>query len=405
MSNQIHIQLKIKRGSINICPAYATNASCRNFHCASLHVCRAWLAGNCQMFKCPLVHSLRTAQNAQALAAVGANELPQCDENLRYEVAIIFPQLCIFYVLGKCNQPKCFKLHLCKELLLNGRCTLPNCKLNHSFGARERNILDKRDVKIPPEIAIGNTSPRTLQTLFTNVLCADGNHVKSCLCKIPKQSTRNRSPGAAGAASVADSAESGDDNSNDNDKDMQPVNSQTPSRPSLESKLPSSANRYGGYPTSTALQNSANDAKCRAGANRNGDFPSSNPLAPTLANLWKASSASTGQPSSAAAKDRSSLRNQTRAPPAAFSDSYDAMKNVSSIVKYLVPRGGWAPWAEFTDHFKLSPDFIALKQWLRAKHKQDLSFTGGKFDWIRPINYNDGNAVPDEVFISIILFF
>ena len=405
MSNQVHIQLKIKRGSIHICSAHASNASCWNFHCASLHVCRAWLAGNCRTPECSLVHSLRTIQNTQALKAIGVNELPQCDENLRYEVAIVFPQLCVYYVLGKCNQPTCFKLHMCKELLLNGSCSRQGCQLNHSFGPRERNILFKRGVKIPPENAIGNTSPHTLQTTLADVLCADGSHVKTCACQVPKHRTRNRhrAPGAAGAASVADSSESANDDSNDDD--TRSVHSQASSRPSNDCKLPVGASGYVGYPTSTAVTNSANAAKSQSGANHKGGYTSSITGAPNLTNSANASAASTGQRHGAAANERtrhdernaSSLTNI--APPAAVSDAYGAIKNVSSIVKYLLLRGGWAPWAEFTDHFKISQDFFAMMKWLLAKQKLDVSFTGKKADWIRPVNYKNQNPVPDEVFI------
>ena len=400
MSVQSHHQLKITRGSIHICPAYATNASCRNFPCASLHVCRAWLAGNCRKRECPLDHSLRTAQNALALAAVGVKELPQCDENLRYEVAIIFPQLCIHYILGKCNQPTCFKLHLCKELLLNGRCTLPNCKLNHSLGPRERNILVKRGVKIPPENAIGNTSPRTLQTLFTDVLCADGNHVKGCPCKVPKQRTRTKkkAPGAAGAASVADSSESGNDDDNDDDNDTRSVHSQASSRPSNDFKLPVGASRFGGYPAFTAVPDPKGDAKFQYGANPYGGYLTSIAGAKNSVNSANASAAATGQRHGATANDWvSSLMKEARDSTAPVSDVYGSIKNVSSIVKYLLRRGGWAPWAEFIDHFKISPDFFAMMKWLLAKQKKDFSFTGQKADWIRPVNYKNQNAVPDEV--------
>ena len=393
MSNQVHIQLKIKRGSIHICSAHATNASCRNFHCASLHVCRAWLAGNCRAPGCRLGHNLRTTQNTQALKAVGVNELPQCDENLRYEVAIIFSQLCFYYLLGKCNHPTCFKLHVCKGLLLNGSCSRPDCQLNHSFGPRERNILVKRGIKIPLENAIGNTSPHTLQMLLTDVLCADGSHVKTCACQVPKHptQTRHRAPGAADAASVADSSESENDDSNDDVSDTRSVHSQASSRPSNDSKLPVGASRYS---TSTAVTNSTNDAKSHSGANR---YSSAVPRTPNSAYSANASAASPGQRHGAAANDWSLLMNETRAPPAAVSDVYGAIKNVSSIVKYLLCRGGWAPWAEFTDQFKISQDFDAMIKWLLAKQKQDFSFTGQKAHWIRPVNYKDQNPVPDEV--------
>ena len=403
MSNQVHIQLKIKRGSIHICSAHASNASCRNFNCGSLHACRAWLAGNCRTPGCRLVHSLRTIQNTQALKAVGVNELPQCDENLRYEVAIIFPQLCVYYVLGKCNQPTCFKLHVCKELLLNGSCSRQGCQLNHSFGPRERNILFKLGVTIPPENAIGNTSPRTLQTTLTDILCADGSHVKTCACQVPKHRTRNRhrAPGAAGAASVANSSES------DNNDDTRSVDSQVSSCPSNDCKLPVGASGYGGDPTSTAVTSLANDAKSQYGANRYGGYPSSITGAPNVANSANASPASTGQRHGAAANERT--RNDERnapsmtniAPSAAVSDAYGAIKNVSSIIKYLLFRGGWAPWAEFTDHFKISQNFFAMMNWLVSKQKQDFSFIGQKANWIRQVNYNGQIFVPDEVFILI----
>ena len=388
MSNQVHIQLKLRRGSIHICQAYATNVFCGNFNCSSLHVCRAWLAGNCRKSGCRLAHSLRIDHNKLVLAAVGVRELPQCDENLRYEVAITFPQLCVYYTHGQCNRPNCISLHVCKELLLNGRCSRPDCQLNHSFEPRERNILVKRGIKLPLENAIGNTSPHTLQMLLTDVLCADGSHVKTCACQFPKHptQTRPRAPGAADAASVADSSES----ENDDVNDTRSVHSQASSRPSNDFKLPVGASRYGGYPTSTAVTNSANDAKSQSGANRYGGYPSSFTGAPNLSNSANASAASPGQHHGAAAND-------ARAPPAAVSNVYGAIKNVSSIVKYLLCRGGWAPWAEFTDHFKISQDFDAMIKWLHAK--QDFSFTGQKADWIGQVNYKDQNPVPDEVFI------
>ena len=86
---------------------------------------------------------------------------------------------------------------------------------------------------------------------------------------------------------------------------------------------------------------------------------------------------------------------------AAINDSYGTIKNVSSIVKYLLRRGGWAPWAEFTDHFKISSDFFAMMKWLLAKKKKDFSFTGQKADWIRPVNYKNQNSVPDEVLFHL----
>ena len=382
----VHRQLKITRGSIHICSAYAINASCKNFHCNSLHVCRAWLAGNCRNSECSLVHSLRTDHNKQVLAAVGVSELPQCDENLRYEVAIIFPQLCAYYALGKCKRPNCFKLHMCKELILNGRCTHQNCLLNYSFEQRERNILVKRGIKIPTEIAIGNTSHRTLQTLLTDVLCAGGSHAKLCSCKVPKGPTRNknRAPGAASAASVADSSgsENDDYDLNDDDNDTRSVHSHASGRPAKDSQ--SGANRYGGFSSFTpSAQNSIDSANASvASADRlPRDAVADNNYTESLFNFID-------------------LLDVTRAPATAVSDANGAIKNVSSIVKYLLRRGGWAPWAEFTDHFKISQDFDAMKEWLLAKQKQDVSFTGQKADWICPVNYKNKNSKPDEVLFS-----
>ena len=170
-----------------------------------------------------------------------------------------------------------------------------------------------------------------------------------------------------------------------NDDDTRSVHSQASSRPSKDSKLPVVANLYGNCPTATAVPNSTDDAKFQSGANHYGGYTSSITGAINVANSANASAASTGTRHGVAANDWSSMMNEARAPPAEVSEVYGAIKNVSTIVKHLLRRGGWAPWAEFNDHFKISPDFFAMIKWLLSKQKQDFSFTGQQADWIRPV--------------------
>ena len=77
-----------------------------------------------------------------------------------------------------------------------------------------------------------------------------------------------------------------------------------------------------------------------------------------------------------------------------------AIKNMSSIVEYLLRRSGWDTWAQFFDH---SQDFDAMFKWLIVTQKQDVSFTGQKADWIRQVNYKNQAPVSDEVYIHFLL--
>jgi hypothetical protein len=94
----------------------------------------------------------------------------------------------------------------------------------------------------------------------------------------------------------------------------------------------------------------------------------------------------------------------------ANSNQHGNVKNVNTIIKYLLPRGGWAPWKEMATHFKISEDYSALNKWLLSHQKIDNSFSGRHTEWIRAVNYNAQSYtdVPDEVFflkpVLIIVF-
>ena len=181
MSGSSHQILNLQRGSLQICSSFSLYARCSDEQCLSLHVCRAWLAGNCRTLGCPLPHDLRSLYNLAAFSHTDMLDLPKCDENLRSEVAATFAQLCIFYTLAQCTLPSCNRLHMCREWLRTGRCS-SLCQLSHNFTTRERNILNNFQVQIPPDIALGNMSPRGIQAILANLICADGPYVKLSTC-------------------------------------------------------------------------------------------------------------------------------------------------------------------------------------------------------------------------------
>ena len=196
MALRPHRELNLKRGSIHICFSFSTDGRCTDVQCCSLHICRAWLGGNCNKAACSLPHSLHTPKNLSVLTRIGISDIPSCDDNLRYEVSVILPQLCIHYALGACIKPKCTRLHMCKQLLLNCRCSLPHCPHSHSFSPRERSILSKRFVHVPPENSLFATPASTLQTLLSDVLCADGQYISECSCFGSRRGTRTEGPSA-----------------------------------------------------------------------------------------------------------------------------------------------------------------------------------------------------------------
>ena len=141
LTTHLYRQLNINRGSIHICSSFSADGRCSDSQCSSLHICRAWLAGNCSKDKtaCFLPHTFRNLQNLSVLSSSGLQvaDLPACDDNLRIEISGVFPQQCIDYSRGGCLNLNCNRLHMCKQLLLKGYCSLPGCSQWHFFSRRE----------------------------------------------------------------------------------------------------------------------------------------------------------------------------------------------------------------------------------------------------------------------------
>ena len=391
MALQPHRELHLNRGSIHICSSFSADGRCTDVQCSLLHICRAWLGGNCHKAVCSLPHSLHTPQNLSVLTRIGISDIPSCDDYLRYEVSVILPQLCIHYALGKCIKPNCIKLHMCKRLLLNGRCSLPGCRHSHSFSPRERNILNKRLVHVPPEKSLSATPARTLQTLLADVLCADGQCISECSCFGSLRGTRTEHPSAVISleASAARALEnqpqlfySSDESASANaDNDSQSVYS--------ASSNPSTAQWFTN-PRVRSLR--PPNPKARATPNPT-PSPSFNPYAAALppGAVHRASASASAPPP---------LLSAALTPGAVSAASvFGTILCANDVVQYLMRRGGWCPWHEFAAHFQITNrgDYFEMQRWLKSRQQADLSFCSQNIDWIRPVSYKSTGEVVDEV--------
>ena len=101
-----HRNLKLDPGQVAICANYGLNRGmCKNPNCTYLHVCRAWLAGYCQLDSdtCPYKHALVSdVFNRNILVKrLGEAQVGDCDENMRRQVKKCFAVLCTSYVYSK----------------------------------------------------------------------------------------------------------------------------------------------------------------------------------------------------------------------------------------------------------------------------------------------------------------
>ena len=429
MSGLRHQSLNLQRGSLQICSSFSLYARCSNEQCLSLHVCRAWLAGNCRTLGCPLPHDLRSLHNLAVFSQVGVLDLPNCDENLRSEVAAAFAQLCIFYTLAQCTLPSCNRLHMCREWLRTGRCS-SLCQLSHNFTTRERNILNNFQVQIPPDIALGNMSPRGIQALLANLICADGPYVKLSTCNCfedePVASPKKFGRPALFGRPANDEDEYDDDYENvhaalsqhNYDHFQAPHNASPQSRKvqvlnalsstdfkqqQQQQKQQQQQIRYRPPAVASSFASSFANQKETADESDYYNYEES-PLdhydAPPTNSRW------IPPPMRAAAA--AAAITQEDVPSSA--EQYGGIRNVSSIVRYLIRRGGWAPWRQFASDFKIPLDFFELQKWLFARQQLDTSYTGARAEWIRSIDYDTlqshqrksfDNRMPEEVCILI----
>ena len=424
MSGSSHQRLNLQRGSLQICSSFSLSARCSDEQCLSLHVCRAWLAGNCRTPGCPLPHDLRSLHNMAAFSHVCMPDLPTCDENLRSEVAATFPQLCIFYTLAQCTRPSCNRLHMCRDWLRTGRCS-SLCQLSHNFTTRERNILNNFKVQIPPDIALGNMSPRGIQAMLGNLICADGIYVKLSTCNCfesePMMTGQAYQNKLGNPALYED--EFVDDYENDvhaalsqHTYDQFPDSYQSTHNASTQSRkvqvLNTQANqqlqpqtRYR-PPSATSSSSSFAPQNQKETLEQNDYY--SNYEEPSALDLYETSSSNSHwiPPPVRAAAAAASI---TPEDVPGSAEQYGGIRNVSSIVKYLMRRGGWAPWRQFASDFKIPLDFFELQKWLFARQQLDTSYTGARAEWIRSIDYDTllthtrksfDNRVPEEVCFS-----
>ena len=90
----------------------------------------------------------------------------------------------------------------------------------------------------------------------------------------------------------------------------------------------------------------------------------------------------------------------------AVSTVYGNITCADDVIRYLVRRGGWAPWREFIADFQIGGDYFEMRQWLKDRQKTDYSFCSQNSDWIRPVSYEYfGNFERvDEVLICFIIY-
>lgn len=354
MASYIHRDLYLPRGIVHICSALSSDGRCSDTQCCALHVCRSWLGANCRSTVCPLPHSLRTPENLRVLTRLGFSEsnLPACDDHLRRRIAILFPQLCIHYALGQCIKSNCTELHMCKELLLRGLCSNPNCRHSHSFSLRERSILKRHLVFLPPQKLLDTIPARNLQTLLADVLCADGLYESVCSCVGGTDSTRTEPHSGLRDTSHGAHASS-------TDEDTQSVHSisSMAGHPNPKARIPSNPN--------PSLHPDGTDSSPSHSAGASAQPPSSCSTATT-----------------------------------STSTAYGSITCANDVVRYLLRRGGWSPWHVFAVHFQIGDDYFELQQWLESRQQVDSSFCSQKSDWIRPVLYEttdrEGEVV-DEV--------
>lgn len=414
------------------------------------------------MLGCPLPHDLRSLHNLAALSHVGVDNLPACDENLRAEVALIFPQLCIFYTLAQCTRPACLRLHMCKDWLRTGRCS-SLCQLSHNFTPRERNILNAFQVQVPSDVALGNMSPRGIQAILANVICPDGTYVKltTCNCSEEQPMTKQQLMGTGvqpavqkqrfgfGRPALLHLSQPEDElDFDDYENDAHSMHSQsmqqqhhtgnraTDSYPAVRNAAPAAANHAGARQVHVLNQRAANHQpqsqpqqqtktqmqhyrqqqpsnwSSTSSAFQKKDAADQNNVNPyyedeesSSLELYAAASTSNSRwippPVRAAAAEYAATFNGVTS-----AEHYGNIKNVSAIIKYLIRRGGWAPWRQFTADFNIPLDFFELQKWLFARQLLDSSYTGARAEWIRAIDYDTlhahtrktfDNRVPEEV--------
>ena len=120
---------------LDLCPAYLNNKLCTDMLCASIHICKEFLEGNCLRQFCQHNHSITHFRNIKAFSLAGV-ELLNGPEILQ-AVKFSLPEICMSYNSEQgCNNLDCTKFHVCVEFV-KGRCFLgrDDCNYEHTMSS------------------------------------------------------------------------------------------------------------------------------------------------------------------------------------------------------------------------------------------------------------------------------
>ena len=182
MCDSNHQRLHLQRGSLRICADYALSAHCLNGQCFSLHVCRAWLAGNCSTPSCPLPHDMRSLHNLAALSYAGVIDCPRATELALRSGRHLPAALHLLHARAVHASDVSQTAHV-QGLAALRPLLLPLSALAQLHYARAQSAPRLRD-GYPAGHGTRQHVSAAHSAMLANVICADGTYVKlsSCSC-------------------------------------------------------------------------------------------------------------------------------------------------------------------------------------------------------------------------------
>ena len=87
--------------------------------------------------------------------------------------------------------------------------------------------------------------------------------------------------------------------------------------------------------------------------------------------------------------------------------AYGTITCADDVIRYLIRRGGWAPWRDLIAEFHIGGDYSEMLQWLRDRRQTDDSFCSQNSDWIHLVTYGHFTKLKraDEVLIRFVSLF
>ncbi|XP_064624940.1 uncharacterized protein LOC135486214 [Lineus longissimus] len=170
-----HKTVKLHHGEVEVCQQYQKTFSCSSYNCDKLHICTAYLAGQCQFGShCKRYHSCRVSLNRSIIERLRLDSIG-CIENLREIFNHVLPKLCLDYQNkdGCRRGDRCHFLHICGKYA-RGNCTNMACEMSHEYRTGpNRKLLDYHAIDVRGEACL------------LNAILADGRFSKGvvrCSC-------------------------------------------------------------------------------------------------------------------------------------------------------------------------------------------------------------------------------